>query len=382
MPISTLYNQLREGCKLTGAAWAAWVEQDAPTWIVREYHGLSRAKFDGLLSLLNEQSGRGWLDRALASRRVRSRAADGAALGCSRLYAFPAEQAISAILAGAERLDPSARRVWRLAAFGGEQVQRYAKLEEDLQTTQQELQARIAAQAAAEQRLIQAAKLAAVGEMAAGVAHELNNPLTTIVGFTELVMDDLPEDSASRTDLETIMREALRARDVVRRLLDFSRRSEMVRVKANINAIVSDSLALVRHLLSTGGVKIHVSLDDTLPWAFVDRDQMKQVLLNLLHNALNAMPHGGRVDIRSSSRKKYGKDWITISVEDTGVGIPPENMERIFEPFFTTRAGEGGTGLGLAVTYGIVSSHGGMIEAESAEGAGATFTVWLPLEDK
>jgi len=286
------------------------------------------------------------------------------------------------MLVGAGKLEMGARRVWRLAVFGSEQVQSRARLEEDLQNAQQELQARIGAQVAAEQRLIQAAKLAAVGEMAAGVAHELNNPLTTIVGFTELVLEDMPEDSASRNDLETVMREALRARDVVRRLLDFSRRSEMVRVKADINAIVMDTLALVRHLLSTSGVQVRVGVDESLPWAFVDRDQIKQVLLNLVHNALNAMPNGGQIQILTGSHKKYGKDWITISVEDSGVGIPPENMERIFEPFFTTRAGEGGTGLGLAVTYGILSSHGGMIEAESVVGAGATFTVWLPVEDK
>jgi signal transduction histidine kinase len=126
---------------------------------------------------------------------------------------------------------------------------------------------------------------------------------------------------------------------------------------------------------------VFTSLDDSLPWCFVDRDQIKQVLLNLLHNALAAMPRGGQIDLITAARKKYGTDWITITVQDTGVGIPPENMERIFEPFFTTRAGQGGTGLGLAVTYGIVSSHGGIIEVESAPGAGATFRVWLPVEE-
>jgi two-component system NtrC family sensor kinase len=218
--------------------------------------------------------------------------------------------------------------------------------------------------------------------MAAGVAHELNNPLTTIVGFAELVRDELPQGSTSRVDLETVLREALRARDVVRRLLDFSRSSEMVRVKADINALVSDTLGLVRHLLGSNGVQVRTTLDDSIPWGFVDRDQIKQVLLNLFHNALHAMPSGGEITITTSCRQKYGRDWITVTITDNGVGIPPDNMERIFEPFFTTRSGEGGTGLGLSVTYGIVTSHGGRIEAESAPGEGASFTVWLPVDSQ
>jgi two-component system NtrC family sensor kinase len=285
-------------------------------------------------------------------------------------------------LVGAERLDRRAERIWRLASLNAGQIQRQRRLEQELQNTRQELQARVAAQVAAEQRLIQAAKLAAVGEMAAGVAHELNNPLTTIVGFAELVRDELPQGSTSRVDLETVLREALRARDVVRRLLDFSRSSEMVRVKADINALVSDTLGLVRHLLGSNGVQVRTTLDDSIPWGFVDRDQIKQVLLNLFHNALHAMPSGGEITITTSCRQKYGRDWITVTITDNGVGIPPDNMERIFEPFFTTRSGEGGTGLGLSVTYGIVTSHGGRIEAESAPGEGASFTVWLPVDSQ
>jgi two-component system, NtrC family, sensor kinase len=405
MPIDTFTKQLHEYCRLTGARWAVQLEQEGPSgpsvmppWVILDYHGLSASAVEALAGQANQAPLLSWLAHSLESGRPRTRGAEKTVLGAALLYAIPVAssennhqgESIEAgirrggamLLIGAEELDAQAKKLWQLAALVAGRVQRDNLLEQELQDTRQELQARVAAQAAAEQRLIQAAKLAAVGEMAAGVAHELNNPLTTIVGFTELLLEDLPHDSESRPDLETVLREALRARDVVRRLLDFSRRSEMVRSRSDINAIVGDTLSLVRHLLSTGGVQVHTDLDDSLPWGFVDRDQIKQVLLNLLHNALAAMPHGGRINLVTAVRKKYGADWITITVQDTGVGIPPENMERIFEPFFTTRAGQGGTGLGLAVTYGIVSSHGGMIEAESAPGAGATFTVWLPVEER
>jgi signal transduction histidine kinase len=260
----------------------------------------------------------------------------------------------------------------------------YDKLQDaimELQETQVELQARISAQRDAETRLVQAAKLAAVGEMSAGVAHELNNPLTTVVGFTELVMDDLPDDSLFRKDLEMVLQEARRARSVVRRLLDFSRQSERVMVRASLNEVIEDAFALTNHLLHMGGVQVNISLENSLAWVVMDRNQMKQVLLNLLHNALHAMPEGGHLLVASKRQERYGKYWATVAVRDTGVGIAPEAMERIFEPFFTTRSGKGGTGLGLSVTFGIVTDHGGMIEVESTVQVGSCFTVWLPFAE-
>ncbi len=250
-----------------------------------------------------------------------------------------------------------------------------------LQETQQELQARIGALHEAESRLVQAAKLAAVGEMAAGVAHELNNPLTSVVGFTELVLDDLPPESSARNDLDIVLREAQRAKSVVRRLLDFSRQSESSRVRADIGEIIDDVVMLTKHLLHTSGVELSIHQTKNLPWVRIDRNQIKQVLINLINNAIYAMPQGGQLRIQTARRSYYGRPWITISVVDTGMGIPEENLERIFEPFFTTRGDRGGTGLGLSVTYGIVTDHGGRIEVESRENIGTTFTVWLPLEE-
>ena len=260
-----------------------------------------------------------------------------------------------------------------------DQYQRLQETVRQLRAAQVELRARMVAQQDTETRLVQAAKLAAVGEMAAGIAHELNNPLTTVTGFTELVLDDIPEDAPHRADMEMVLREAHRARDVVRRLLDFARQGERVRAKSDMNEIVEDVLALTKHLIHTSGVHLNIWLGKDLPWVSVDANQMKQVFLNLIHNALQAMPAGGVLDVQTTLRKKDDRSWVTVSIKDSGVGIDPQNKERVFEPFFTTRGNSGGTGLGLSVTYGIVTDHGGTIELESKPGAGSIFTVWLPI---
>jgi signal transduction histidine kinase len=260
-----------------------------------------------------------------------------------------------------------------------DQYQRLQDTINQLRETEMELKARMDAQRSAENRLIQAAKLAAVGEMAAGIAHELNNPLTSVTGFAELVLDGMSENTESRADLELVIREARRARDVVRRLLDFARQSESVRARASLNEVVEDVVALSRHLIHTSGVELNVTLQDELPWVLMDENQMKQVLLNLVHNALQAMPEGGQMEITTSASSRLNRSGVTVSVRDTGVGIPLEDQSRIFEPFYTTKGDQGGTGLGLSVTYGIVTDHGGQIELMSRPGAGSVFTVWLPV---
>jgi signal transduction histidine kinase len=259
-----------------------------------------------------------------------------------------------------------------------DQYQRLQITISQLRSTQVELRARMDAQRSAENRLVQAAKLAAVGEMAAAIAHELNNPLTSVTGFAELALSDMPQESETRKDLEIVMREAVRARDVVRRLLDFARQSESTRARASLNDVVDDVVALSRHLIHTSGVELRLALEEDLPWILVDVNQMKQVLLNLIHNALQAMPSGGELTIATESTARAGRDWIKVSVQDTGVGIPKLDQTRIFEPFYTTKGQDGGTGLGLSVTYGIITDHGGQIDVESQPGAGSKFSVWLP----
>jgi len=258
----------------------------------------------------------------------------------------------------------------------------YQKLQEavrQLQITEAELKERMEAQRAAENRLLQAAKLAAVGEMAAGVAHELNNPLTTVTGFSELVYEDLPEDSPYRQELLMVMQEARRASSVVRRLLDFARQGERIRASADLNEVVNDVIALTRHLIQTNNVTLILELDNSLPWLLIDSNQMKQVVLNLIHNGLQAMPNGGEMHLRTSLGERENRSWAVLAVRDTGIGISSEDREKIFEPFFTTRGNHGGTGLGLSVTYGIVIDHGGVIEVLSEAGRGSVFEVWLPI---
>ncbi|HTP02380.1 MAG TPA: GAF domain-containing protein [Anaerolineales bacterium] len=257
----------------------------------------------------------------------------------------------------------------------------YGRLQEtirQLRAAQVESQARLIAQQEAESRLVQGAKLVAVGEMAAGIAHELNNPLTTVTGFAELILDETPDESPHRADVEMVLHEALRARGVVRRLLDFARQGERARASCDLNEIIEDVLALTRHFIHTSGVQLESHFEKDLPWVSVDSNQMKQVFLNLIHNAVEAMPTGGGLLIRTALQIKDGRNWATAEIHDSGIGISPKDTERIFEPFYTTRGTRGGTGLGLSVTYGIVTDHGGTIEVESHPGEGSIFTVWLP----
>jgi signal transduction histidine kinase len=259
------------------------------------------------------------------------------------------------------------------------QYQRLQETIRQLRAIEIELNARIEAQRSAENRLIQAAKLAAVGEMAAGIALELNNPLTTVTGFSELVLEELPQDSIYRSELEMVSREARRASDVVRRLLDFSRQGERTRIRADLNEVVNDVIALTRHLIQTNSVNLILKLGEGLPWISIDHNQMKQVLLNLIHNALQAMPKGGELLVSTNTAQRDDRGWVIMAVKDSGVGILPADQDRVFEPFFTTKGDRGGTGLGLSVTYGIVTDHGGTIEISSEPNKGSTFAVWLPI---
>jgi GAF domain-containing protein len=233
-------------------------------------------------------------------------------------------------------------------------------------------------------QLVQSAKLAAVGELAAGVAHEINNPLTSIIGFTHLLLEDLPPDHEMRADLETVDREAARARKIVRGLLDFARAGDPVLAPVDLNALVEEAVMLV----CTRSVLARVSLEKNLsrlPPMMLDTNQIKQVLVNLLNNAVQAMPNGGRLTVttRLTEREvdEVYRQMAAIYVSDTGLGIVSEDLGRVFDPFFTTKEVGQGTGLGLSVSYSIVEKHDGRIEVESVPGEGSTFIVLLPVSD-
>jgi signal transduction histidine kinase len=244
----------------------------------------------------------------------------------------------------------------------------------------QELEMRMEAQRLAEERLVRSAKLAAVGEMAAAVAHELNNPLTTVTGFAELILESLAEDSPEYEDMSLVLSEAQRSRTVVRRLLDFSRQSELLRVDTDLNELISTVLQLVHHLAQTENIQVRMELWGDIPLIRADRNQIQQVILNLVHNAIQAMPDGGELIVASLMEEREAQTWLGIQVEDNGVGIDQDDIGQIFEPFFTTKPSGQGTGLGLSVSYSIISEHGGYIDVSSTKGKGSVFTIWLPAE--
>jgi signal transduction histidine kinase len=208
-------------------------------------------------------------------------------------------------------------------------AQRY----QELACLNTELQESIQANQNAELQLIRTARMAAVGELAAGVAHELNNPLTTIAGFVELVLEEIPPGSQENEDLNLVLRETRRASGVVRQLLNFSRQTEKNQVLVDFNEISKDVLALVGLLIKTSGVQVKLEFSPSLPPVLADPNQMKQVLLNLIQNALQAMPFGGLLVIRTAEQKRQGLNGVAIAIQDSGEGISPENLGRFLSLF-------------------------------------------------
>lgn len=224
-------------------------------------------------------------------------------------------------------------------------------------------------------QLRHADRLATIGQLASGVAHELNEPLCNILGFAQLAgkSSRLPEQAVQ--DLEKIVNASLHAREIVRKLLIFSRQMPTKRIKVNINNIIKEGLYFLESRCKKEGIEMNYSLAKDLPEIIIDPDQMKQVVVNLVVNAVQAMPEGGRLDIET----KTCFDKILLVVEDTGVGMSKEVLKQIFLPFFTTKDVGEGTGLGLSVAHGIVTSHGGDIKVDSKLGQGTRFEITLPL---
>ena len=228
-----------------------------------------------------------------------------------------------------------------------------------------------------EAQLLRSEKLSSVGVLAAGVAHEINNPLTTILGYAKLLLEGLDQDHTDRPALELVADEARRVQEIVRNLLDFSRQEESGEVTAVILAeVLERTLSLVAPDLRKRQVTVERQLGADLPAALADERRLEQVLVNLITNAAHAMEGGGTVTIRTAHRPDNELPLL-VEVADTGPGIPAEIRGRIFDPFFTTKEPGQGTGLGLAVSHGIVTDLGGEIELDSVVGQGTTFRVWL-----
>jgi len=221
-------------------------------------------------------------------------------------------------------------------------------------------------------RLIQAEKLASMGQMAAGIAHEINNPLGVVLMYSHLLKEELSDSSKGREDVERIIAEAERTRGIVRGILNFAREEKVARVPTDINALVTSAVQEILAASPNGKYRVEFRLDPSLGPQNVDGGQLRQVFDNLLKNAVEAMPGGGVIRVTTEE----GDAEFTVIFSDNGPGIPEENLTRMFAPFFTTKKVGKGTGLGLSVCYGIVKMHGGTIQAgNNAEGGGACFTV-------
>jgi two-component system, NtrC family, sensor kinase len=229
-----------------------------------------------------------------------------------------------------------------------------------------------------QRQLTQADRLASVGRLAAGVAHEINNPLTGVLTYASLLQKRPDMDASAQEDLGVIVRETKRCRAIVRELLDFARPTPPARKPTDLNEVVSHALSVVTNQLSENQVRLLLELTPNLPRASADANQLEQVIVNLFLNAADAIgPEGG--DLRVSTRVRAEvPPVVELIVSDTGGGIPAEDLPRLFEPFFTTK-GPRGTGLGLAVSWGIIESHGGSIDVQSEPGRGTVFTVSIPL---
>jgi signal transduction histidine kinase len=273
------------------------------------------------------------------------------------LFVFLVSGLVATLLNYLERQIESNREILALNNEMNEYVER-------LQTTQRQL--------------IQAAKLSSIGELSAGVAHELNNPLSGVLIYTRLMKEKLAKNSIDKQQLLNNLDKIESAIDytsgIVRGLLDFARQSEPLLRPVTVGRAIEKALSLVEHEPSFKLIEVVREESPELPLVVADFNQLVQVFINLLVNAIQAMREGGRLTVRTGT----GNGWVKMSVSDTGAGITPENMERLFTPFFTTKEDLKGVGLGLAVSHGIIERHGGRIEAHSEVGKGSTFTVFLP----
>jgi PAS domain S-box-containing protein len=226
-----------------------------------------------------------------------------------------------------------------------------------------------------EKNLFHQEKMASIGQLAAGVAHEINNPLTTILTTAMLIQEDMKEDEPNYEELRTIVNETLRCRKIVTSLLTFARQSRPTKAPQDVNDIVRETVALTRKQAAFKDVEFEINLSGDLPSALLDKDQIQQSFINLALNAIEASGPGGK--IRFTTLALPDKKSVEVTVSDTGTGIPESELDHVFDPFFTTK--DSGTGLGLAITHGIIQRHGGSIEVESREGQGTTFRIRLPV---
>ncbi|MHB8108882.1 MAG: [Fe-Fe] hydrogenase large subunit C-terminal domain-containing protein [Syntrophorhabdaceae bacterium] len=248
------------------------------------------------------------------------------------------------------------------------------RIYQQLERSHKQLQQSLLELEQAQFQLLRTEKLAALGQLAAGVAHEINNPLGTITIYAHILKKSLEPDDPRLEDIDLIISEAARTKEIVQGLLSFARETKLKPGDTNINDLMEETMGLLVNQVLFQNIKIKKNLQEDMPMLFADATQLKQVFLNIMLNAAQAMAGKGSLAITTS----HDGGVITIKIKDTGPGIPPENIGKLFNPFFTTK--EKGTGLGLAISYGIVERHSGQIDVETELGKGSTFVISLPVD--
>ncbi len=296
----------------------------------------------------------------------------------SRLYEETKQQSAELEAARDALEEKVAQRTAELARANDtlrEEIAERRKAEERLRESETKLRALTTEQ---EQQLIASDRLVTVGELAASIAHEFNNPLQIIMGFAQELLEEECADGARRNALHIIETETVRCRELIRNLMNFARPAPAKPESLAIEPIVADAVKLAWHYLLKNKVQIQIDIPPDLPAILADANQLQQVLINLLFNAAEAMPNGGEVKLRAECAPG---DTVAISVADTGVGIPEAALPNIFRPFFTTKQKKG-MGLGLSICERIVRAHGGRIDVQSVPGRGTTFELYFPIAEE
>ncbi len=255
----------------------------------------------------------------------------------------------------------------------GELAKTFNQMVEKLAEKQGDLEATIKKLKETQEELLVSEKLASVGRLAAGVAHEIGNPLTSVLGHTEILRKKVKDDKTLLDLVKRTMKETERIHRIIKDLLQFSRSPASQIEDIDANKVMQNSLNLVTVQKAFKDIAIDLSLRDDLSHARGNSDQLQQVLVNILINAADAMPQGGSISIRTEQEN----GWVTISIKDTGEGIPAEDLDKIFDPFYTTKSPDKGTGLGLSISLKIIEDFGGKIKVESERGKGSEFTIYL-----
>jgi two-component system NtrC family sensor kinase len=312
------------------------------------------------------------------------------AIGVASFFSRRVTARIDQLRKGAEVIEKG-RLDYRLRIDSGDEIELLSKqfnsmaskLEESHQTLERKVEERTRELKESQEAMVQQEKMVGIGQLAAGIAHELNTPLGTIIGYAQMLREDLeqhPELSTSLSDVQEVIGQAGRCRDLVKNLLNFSRRSSSEKADFDINDIITKILSLIQHDFEMKGVSVNTEFDAKMPRARVNENEIAQVILNLSNNAADSMPSGGELTV--STRYDESSHRICITMRDTGSGIKESDRTRVFEPFFTTKEVGKGTGLGLSICYNIVENHLGSIEFDTALGKGTTFRVYLPTHAK